>query len=123
MGHQDALDRQEMLDWVMSCWIEDIGKCKFPPLSVKMKEAILRSFIAIVVVLVSWFLLGAFAPHPGHDPHLHPTLSAVQILLMQDALHLLDIDKIVACKTTSSNYEFLQKIHKFNVFSSGATAP
>ncbi|CAD6565878.1 MAG: hypothetical protein CYPHOPRED_000081 [Cyphobasidiales sp. Tagirdzhanova-0007] len=63
MDHQDALDRQEMIDWVMSCWVEDIG---------------------------------AFAPHPGHDPHLHPTLSAVQILLMQDSVHLLDIDKIVA---------------------------
>jgi len=63
MGHQDALDRQEMIDWVMSCWDDETG---------------------------------AFAPHPGHDPHIHPTLSAIQILLMQDALHLLQVNKIVA---------------------------
>lgn len=41
---------------------------------------------------------GGFAPHPGHDAHLHPTLSAVQILLMQGAMDLLDRDKIVKCE-------------------------
>ncbi|KAK9896931.1 terpenoid cyclases/Protein prenyltransferase [Cystobasidium minutum MCA 4210] len=61
MGRKDALDRQEMIDWVMSCWVEEEG---------------------------------AFAPHPGHDPHLHPTLSAIQILLMQDALHLVNVEKV-----------------------------
>ncbi|GAA6012043.1 hypothetical protein JCM10207_005109 [Rhodosporidiobolus poonsookiae] len=63
MGRQDALPREEMLEWVMSCWNDDVG---------------------------------GFAPHPGHDPNVHTTLSAVQILAMQDALSLLNVDKIVA---------------------------
>ncbi|KAK4056592.1 Rab geranylgeranyltransferase [Microbotryomycetes sp. JL221] len=40
--------------------------------------------------------VGAFAPHPGHDTQLHSTLSAIQILAMQDALDLLNIDKITS---------------------------
>ncbi|KAM0754157.1 rab geranylgeranyltransferase [Meredithblackwellia eburnea MCA 4105] len=39
--------------------------------------------------------VGGFSPHPGHDPHVHPTLSAIQILATHDSLHLLDVDKIV----------------------------
>jgi prenyltransferase beta subunit len=45
---------------------------------------------------------GGFAPHPGHEPHLHPTLSAIQILAMQDSLHLLDVDAIVKCTSCLS---------------------
>lgn len=26
MGKQDALPRKEMIDWVMSCWNEDVGQ-------------------------------------------------------------------------------------------------
>ncbi|BGP15245.1 hypothetical protein JCM10213_000712 [Rhodosporidiobolus nylandii] len=63
MGRMDALPREEMIEWVMSCWNEDVG---------------------------------AFSPHPGHDPGLHSTLSAVQILATQDSLHILNVDKIVA---------------------------
>lgn len=34
MGRKDALDRQEMIDWVMSCWVEEEGgSATFPPLS------------------------------------------------------------------------------------------
>ncbi|KDE09028.1 protein geranylgeranyltransferase type II [Microbotryum lychnidis-dioicae p1A1 Lamole] len=62
MRRKDALPRQEMLDWVMSC---------YDP------------------------VIGGFAPHPDHEPHLHPTLSAIQILATHDALHLLDTDKLV----------------------------
>ena len=36
--------------------------------------------------------VGAFRPHPGHDAHLHPTLSAIQILATHDAMDLLDVD-------------------------------
>ncbi|SCV70834.1 BQ2448_3596 [Microbotryum intermedium] len=39
---------------------------------------------------------GGFAPHPHHEPHLHPTLSAIQILATHEALHLLDQDKVVS---------------------------
>ncbi|KAG1738960.1 rab geranylgeranyltransferase [Suillus lakei] len=64
MGHQDALDRDEMIDFVMSCWDEEAG---------------------------------AFGAHPDHDAHLLSTLSAVQILLMQNALNRVDIDRVVKC--------------------------
>lgn len=62
MGHKDALDREEMIDFVMSCWDEEAG---------------------------------AFGAHPDHDAHLLSTLSAIQILLMQDALSRVDVDRVV----------------------------
>jgi geranylgeranyl transferase type-2 subunit beta len=62
MGHKDALDRDEMIDFVMSCWDEEAG---------------------------------AFGAHPDHDAHLLSTLSAIQILLMQDALNIVDVDRVV----------------------------
>ncbi|GAA5826153.1 hypothetical protein JCM10212_004818, partial [Sporobolomyces blumeae] len=62
MSNKDALPREDMIAWVLSCWDDDVG---------------------------------AFSPHPGHDPHLHSTLSAVQILATHDALDRLDRDKIV----------------------------
>lgn len=27
MGRQDALDREQMIDFVMACWDEEAGKC------------------------------------------------------------------------------------------------
>jgi len=62
MNHKDALDREEMIDFVMSCWDDDTG---------------------------------AFGAHPGHDGHILPTLSAIQILAIQDALDRLDVPRIV----------------------------
>jgi prenyltransferase beta subunit len=38
---------------------------------------------------------GAFGAHPEHDAHLLSTLSAIQILVMQDALDRVDIDRVV----------------------------
>jgi prenyltransferase beta subunit len=40
---------------------------------------------------------GAFGAHPDHDAHLLSTLSAIQILLMQDALNIVDVDRVVKC--------------------------
>jgi hypothetical protein len=40
---------------------------------------------------------GAFGAHPEHDAHLLPTLSAIQILVMHDALDRLDVDRVVKC--------------------------
>ncbi|OAX37229.1 terpenoid cyclases/Protein prenyltransferase [Rhizopogon vinicolor AM-OR11-026] len=62
MDHKDALDRDEMVDFVMSCWDEEAG---------------------------------AFGAHTDHDAHLLSTLSAIQILLMQDALDRVDVDRVV----------------------------
>ncbi|KAG6890032.1 hypothetical protein C0995_012489 [Termitomyces sp. Mi166 len=38
---------------------------------------------------------GAFGAHPDHDAHLHSTLSAIQILLMHDALDRIDVPRVV----------------------------
>ncbi|KAF7986844.1 hypothetical protein HWV62_12556 [Athelia sp. TMB] len=61
MGHKDALDRDEMIEFVMSCWDEEAG---------------------------------AFGAHPDHDAHLLSTLSAIQILITQDALDRVDIPRV-----------------------------
>ena len=39
---------------------------------------------------------GGFGPHPGHDPHLLYTLSAVQVAAIYDSIDDLDVDGIVA---------------------------
>ncbi|KAI0670481.1 rab geranylgeranyltransferase [Trametes maxima] len=62
MGHKDALDRDETIAFVMSCWDNEAG---------------------------------AFGAHPDHDAHIHATLSAIQILLMQDALDRIDVPRVV----------------------------
>lgn len=41
--------------------------------------------------------LGGFGAHPGHDAHILSTLSAIQILVTQDALDVLDVDRTVRC--------------------------
>lgn len=40
---------------------------------------------------------GGFGAHPDHDAHILSTLSAIQILVTQDALDRLDIDRVVKC--------------------------
>lgn len=62
MGRKDALDRDEMIEFVMSCWDEEAG---------------------------------AFGANPGHDAHLLSTCSAIQIMVMQDALDRVDVDRVV----------------------------
>ncbi|KAF5347764.1 hypothetical protein D9756_010334 [Leucocoprinus leucothites] len=62
MGHKDALDREEMIEFVMSCWDDEAG---------------------------------GFGAHPDHDAHVHSTLSAIQILIMQDALDRVDVPRVV----------------------------
>ncbi|CAE6380408.1 unnamed protein product [Rhizoctonia solani] len=61
MGQPTALDRDEMVEFVMSCWNE--------------KE-------------------GGFGTFPGHDAHVLSTLSAIQILVMQNATDKLDKPRI-----------------------------
>lgn len=40
---------------------------------------------------------GTFGAHPGHDGHILGTLSAIQILVIQDAIDRAEIDRIVEC--------------------------
>ncbi len=41
---------------------------------------------------------GGFGAHPGHDAHIHATLSALQVLIMQDALERVDAARVVQCE-------------------------
>jgi geranylgeranyl transferase type-2 subunit beta len=41
---------------------------------------------------------GAFGAHPKHDGHLLSTLSAIQILAIQDSLDIVNTDRLVTCK-------------------------
>jgi len=77
----------------MSCWIEEEGE-------LRLVASCFKGNYRWIANLHYAQFAGAFAPHPGHDPHLHPTLSAIQILLMQDALHLVSVDKVVQCEQT-----------------------
>lgn len=86
MNRQDALPREEMIKWVMSCYVDQAGPYE---LSLPTWENLLN-----IVALFT----GGFAPHPNHDPNVHATLSAVQILAMQDSLETLDRDRIVECE-------------------------
>ncbi|KAG8967020.1 hypothetical protein FRC03_010867 [Tulasnella sp. 419] len=63
MDRKDALDRDEMIEFVMSCWDD---------------------------------AQGGFGAFPGHDAHVLATLSAIQILVMQNALDRLDIPRVVS---------------------------
>jgi len=38
MDRQDALDRQEMIDWVMSCWDEDAGAASLTDVNVTLQH-------------------------------------------------------------------------------------
>ncbi|KAK2464676.1 hypothetical protein APHAL10511_003252 [Amanita phalloides] len=62
MGRPDALNREEMVEFVMTCWDDEAG---------------------------------GFGAHPGHDAHLLSTLSGIQILILQDALDRLNVDRVV----------------------------
>ena len=52
----------------------------------------------------NWKLLeeGAFGAHPGHDAHILYTLSAIQVLVIQDALDKMDIDRVTKCTRITS---------------------
>ncbi|KAK9459141.1 terpenoid cyclases/protein prenyltransferase alpha-alpha toroid [Lipomyces oligophaga] len=62
MDAGDALPREEMIEFVLSCRHEN----------------------------------GGFGASPGHDPHILYTLSAIQILLIQDALDRIDADLVAS---------------------------
>ncbi|ELU38675.1 Prenyltrans domain-containing protein [Rhizoctonia solani AG-1 IA] len=77
MGQPTALDRDEMVEFVMSCWNE--------------KE-------------------GGFGTFPGHDAHVLSTLSAIQILVMQNATDKLDKPRITDCKGAQTIYYLCNRL-------------
>jgi geranylgeranyl transferase type-2 subunit beta len=83
MGHKDALDRDELIEFVLSCWDESAGK----HLSIRHPTR----------QLIGHNGAGAFGAHPDHDAHIHSTLSAIQILTILDAVDKIDVDRVVKC--------------------------
>ena len=94
MGHQDALDRDQMVDFVMRCWDDEAGLFRPCP----------------IVLQPHAISLGAFGAHPDHDAHILSTLSAIQIMIMQDALDRVDVDRVVKCETVGSLIWYLTSV-------------
>lgn len=64
-----------MIAYVLSCWDDETGEG----------------------VGLAMLTTGAFGAHPGHDGHIHATLSALQVLIIQDALDRVDVERVVKC--------------------------
>ncbi len=86
MNSKDALDREETIEYVMSCWDEQAGLSIY-----------LMACHILTLTVLSFPLTGGFGAHPDHDAHIHSTLSAIQILVMQDALDRVDVDRVTKC--------------------------
>lgn len=91
MGQPTALERDEMIEFVMSCWDEQEGSPSPPPSS--------ETYSRLTKINTNSPTIGAFATFPGHDAHLLSTLSAIQILVMHDALDKLDKDRVTKCES------------------------
>jgi len=91
MGRQDALDRDDMIRYVMSCWDEDMGQSRHVYPCTHLVDLLRYSCIDPDTT-------GAFGAHPKHDGHLLSTLSGIQILAIQDSLDIVDTDRLVKCK-------------------------
>jgi hypothetical protein len=85
MGTPDALDREEMINYVLRCWDDEAGEL-MTSLSVLARPAL---------------TIGTFGAHPGHDGHILGTLSGIQILVIQDALNRADTERITKCTLIS----------------------
>ncbi|EJT99925.1 rab geranylgeranyltransferase [Dacryopinax primogenitus] len=70
MGHPEALVKEDVIAFVMSCWDDDEG---------------------------------AFGAHPGHDAHVLPTLSSIQILVMYDEVERADKERLVSYLAARQN--------------------
>lgn len=80
------------MEYVLSCWDDEAGQWSLECLDAES---------ALNLVLGTLTLQGTFGAHPGHDGHILGTLSAIQILVIQDAVHLIQVDRVVACKSAS----------------------
>ena len=64
MGRKDALPRDEMVDYVMSCWDDEAGMFLSP----------LSSYIFLSQVLASRLSPPASADSKGHSVHIQDTM-------------------------------------------------
>lgn len=57
---------------------------------------------------------GGFGSFPGHDAHVHSSLSAIQILAMKDALDELDSrgvrDRLIKCKSPIFSFSMFVRL-------------
>jgi geranylgeranyl transferase type-2 subunit beta len=51
----------------------------------------------VLHLLYYLLIIGGFGAHVGHDAHLIYTLSAIQILAIQDSLSIIDHEKVIQC--------------------------
>lgn len=92
MKHKEALDAEETIEYVMSCWDDEAGAHESPntishpslprakpPLNSRLEKK------------------GAFGAHPGHDAHILSTLSAIQVLATHEALPRMNVPRTVDC--------------------------
>ena len=86
MKHKDALDAEETIEYVMSCWDDEAGTPRL------LLRCLLSADSTIVVVQK-----GAFGAHPRHDAHILSTLSAIQVLAIHDALGRVDAPRVIDC--------------------------
>ena len=88
MGASDALDRNALVDFVLSCYDETTGAW--------WKWAWSLAFCGRTDTWV-----GGFGSYPAHDAHILSTLSAIQILALKHALDALGDERrqrVVQCK-------------------------
>lgn len=76
MGRGDALARDDLIEFVKSCWDDPKGKGKARARDTQP---------------------GGFGPFPRHDSHILSTLSALQILTIKDAVDAVDRTTVIEC--------------------------
>lgn len=84
MKHKDALEREQLIEFVMSCWDDQTGEHRAHPTK------------NLLIHRLHIHPVGAFGAHPRHDGHILPTLSGIQILVMLDALDRLDKERVIS---------------------------
>jgi geranylgeranyl transferase type-2 subunit beta len=97
MKHKEALDAEETIEYVMSCWDDEAGAHESPNynhlFSLPPTPARAPPHNSKVINIPK----GAFGAHPGHDAHILSTLSAIQVLATHDALSRLNTSRVVDC--------------------------
>jgi geranylgeranyl transferase type-2 subunit beta len=98
MKHKDALDAEETIEYVMSCWDDEAGGAYYKSPTVLHPPSFTRTRVHPARTT---FQKGA---HPGHDAHILSTLSAIQVLATHDALSRLSKPRVVDCSSPSFLY-------------------
>lgn len=104
LGKEESLSRTHVLDYVLSCYHEDIPPGQQSPSALPKGASQQRT---AVTATGAWrphnssdcsvrSSIAAFSGNTDQDPHLLYTVSGVQILALYDALDLIDKDAVAA---------------------------